>query len=102
MWEIPENLSDKSFFNDLNNFPDPVTNELKPPHNQSQDSGAEKVLEIDQDLVVVPKATCILTSHRSIVNNIAYHPNYPILCSSGVEKIIKGLCYHTGLLDRKF
>lgn len=26
----------------------------------------------------------------SIPNNIAYHPHYPAMCTSGVEKIIKG------------
>jgi len=31
----------------------------------------------------------ILTGHRSIVNNVIYHPVLPLLASSGVEKIVR-------------
>jgi hypothetical protein len=36
-------------------------------------------------------SSCASTDHchRSIVNNIAYHPSLPLMVSSGVEKVIK-------------
>jgi len=37
----------------------------------------------------VTKTHRILTGHRSIVNNIRYHPHLPVMVSSGVEKVIK-------------
>jgi len=37
----------------------------------------------------VTKTHSILTGHRSIVNNIRYHPHLPLMVSSGVEKVIK-------------
>lgn len=37
----------------------------------------------------IPRASHILEGHRSIVNNIISHPVYPLLCSTGVEKILK-------------
>jgi WD repeat-containing protein 22 len=38
---------------------------------------------------IVKNTKEILLGHRSIVNNLRYHPTLPILASSGVEKIIK-------------
>jgi WD40 repeat protein len=50
----------------------------------------ERYKRIDKyGVYVLPAAHCVLAGHRSIPNNIAYHPHYPAMCTSGVEKIIK-------------
>lgn len=38
---------------------------------------------------VVPSPHMVLPGHRSIANQIRYSPTHHLLCSSGVEKIIK-------------
>lgn len=38
---------------------------------------------------VVPSPHLVLPGHRSIANQIRYSPTHHLLCSSGVEKIIK-------------
>ena len=46
--------------------------------------------EIDNG--VVPSPHLVLPGHRSIANQIRYSSTHHLLCSSGVEKIIKVKC----------
>jgi len=54
----------------------------KPKKKKKNATNTEPVMSIDQTKE-------ILTGHRSIVNNVQFHPTFPILVSSGVEKVIK-------------
>lgn len=51
-------------------------------------STLHKVLE-EPETDCVLSADQVLVGHRSIVNNVISHPTYPLLCSAGVEKILK-------------
>ncbi|KAA1113130.1 hypothetical protein PGT21_022203 [Puccinia graminis f. sp. tritici] len=39
--------------------------------------------------VTIPKPSLTLHGHRSIPNSLIFHPYLPLICTSGVEKIVK-------------
>eukprot|EP01097_Dermamoeba_algensis_P000947 TRINITY_DN1351_c0_g1_i1.p1 TRINITY_DN1351_c0_g1~~TRINITY_DN1351_c0_g1_i1.p1 ORF type:complete len:272 (-),score=65.29 TRINITY_DN1351_c0_g1_i1:27-842(-) len=59
------------------------------PGKEEQNTNQNKYWGDDFDILYARKCKAILIGHRSIVNNIAFHPVEPLMVSSGVEKIIK-------------
>eukprot|EP01130_Rhizamoeba_saxonica_P008157 TRINITY_DN3294_c0_g1_i2.p1 TRINITY_DN3294_c0_g1~~TRINITY_DN3294_c0_g1_i2.p1 ORF type:complete len:270 (-),score=52.21 TRINITY_DN3294_c0_g1_i2:128-937(-) len=87
-WRIMEPGDDTSFINTVTN--EILEENTEPNRKKPKTPILPSFLREYSPIVdVVPKATCVMTGHRSIVNNIAVHKKYPILCSSGVEKIVK-------------
>jgi WD40 repeat protein len=79
-----------------------VDNDISSEDNESEDvvepSAKRRRVENKPETVkqleshgafVVSQPRFVLTGHKSIVNNIAYHPSLPLMVSSGVEKVIK-------------
>ena len=46
---------------------------------------------------VVNGAFMVLKGHRSIVNQVRFNPHTYMICSSGVEKVIKVSIHHLSL-----
>ena len=43
----------------------------------------------DPTVTTVGRASMVLRSHRSIVNQVRFNPYTHMLCSAGVEKVVK-------------
>jgi len=98
-WKIPKDFKSHEFYNSLSEYV-LISNEREgAPLEDTNLFNYRKRRKIEPNsnlqklqlsgFLTVPNADCILTGHRSIVNNIIYHPIHPIMCSAGVEKLIK-------------
>jgi len=89
IWKIPELFDDDEY-----PIP-PVTNEEIEEPRDTDISHKNKRRKLTKKLpymfdefgmYTTPEASCIMVGHRSIPNNIVYHPQLPLFFSSGVEK----------------
>lgn len=81
IWNIPSNISTELY----KNIPDQLIEQPQPTYVRNT---VTKVLN-RETVGFISSANHVLVGHRSIVNNIASHPKIPLLCSTGVEKILK-------------
>lgn len=81
IWNIPRDLESTLY----RNIPNQLTEQSQPSYIRNTMSK----LITKEEVSFKESADHVLVGHRSIVNNIASHPKIPLLCSTGVEKILK-------------